>query len=146
MRKKLPPVILIIASLLIVSCERGTKTSKFVHEDPGFSFEYPADYKAEPPLTPIEVARFVKQNEFKVPVFTAVVRSRSEGTKLEDLPERIVKSMAETIPNSSQYDIFENKSVKLKDGSAAVLFKFRWLLPDGKTVMETAIIGAFKGD
>ena len=54
--------------------------------------------------------------------------------------------MEETIPNSSGYDIFENNSVKLSDGSDALIFKFKWVWVDGKTVMETVMIAAYKGD
>ena len=138
-------MILIIASIPLISVEGGTKSLKYVNEDLGFSFEYPADYKEEPTLTPIEIARFAKQNEFKLPVFTVSVRDRLD-TKLIDLPERIVKSMEETIPNTSNYDINKTKSVKLSDGSDAILFSFSWVWADGETVMETVMISAYKVD
>jgi hypothetical protein len=54
--------------------------------------------------------------------------------------------MEETIPNTSNYDIFKKNSVKLSDGSDAVIFKFKWTWIDGNTVLETVIIGAYKGD
>ena len=54
--------------------------------------------------------------------------------------------MEETIPNTSNYDIFKKKSVKLSDGSDAIIFRFTWVWVDGETVMETVIIGAYKGD
>jgi hypothetical protein len=138
-------MIFIIVSILLISCEGRAKSSKYVNEELGFSFEYPADYKEEPTQTPLEIARFAKQNEFKLPVFTASVKDRLD-TKLTDLPERIVKSMEETIPNTSNYDIFKKNSVKLSDGSDAVIFKFKWTWIDGNTVLETVIIGAYKGD
>ena len=139
-------VIFIIVSIFLISCEGRTKSLKYVHEDLGFSFEYPADYKEEPTLTPIEIARFANQNEFKVPVYTVSLRDRSKDEKLIDLPERTIKSMEETIPGTSNYNILEKNSVKLRDGSDAIIFKFKWLWLDGKTVMETVIIGAYKGD
>ncbi|UCB46403.1 MAG: hypothetical protein JSV25_02970, partial [Spirochaetota bacterium] len=113
--------------------------------DIGFSFEYPADYQEEPTQTPIEIARFAKPNEFKLPVFTATVRD-SLGTKLTDLPERITRSMEETIPNTSNFNIINEKSVKLSDGSEAIIFSFTWVWADGETVMETVMISAYKGD
>lgn len=138
-------MIFILVSIPLISVEGRTKSLKYVNEDLRFSFEYPADYKEEPTQTPLEIARFVKQNEFKLPVFTVKVRDRSD-TKLIDIPERIIKSMEETIPNTSNYDIFKKKSVKLSDGSNAIIFRFTWVWVDGETVMETVIIGAYKGD
>ena len=134
-----------IVSIPLISVEGRTKSLKYVNEDLGISFEYPADYKEEPTQTPLEIARFAKQNEFKLPVFTVSLRDRSD-TKLIDLPERIVKSMEATIPNTSNFDIFKKKSVKLSDGSDAITFNFTWVWGDGETVMETVIIGAYKGD
>ena len=138
-------MIFILVSIPLISVEGRTKSLKYVNEDLRFSFEYPADYKEEPTQTPLEIARFAKQNEFKLPVFTVSVRDRLD-TKLIDLPERIIKSMEETIPNTSNYDIFKKKSVKLSDGSDAIIFRFTWVWVDGETVMETVIIGAYKGD
>jgi hypothetical protein len=54
--------------------------------------------------------------------------------------------MEENFPNTSNYNIFEKNIVKLSDGSDAIIFKFTWVWIDGNTVMETAIIGAYKGD
>jgi len=138
-------MIFTIVNISLISVEGRTKSLKYVNEDLGFSFEYPADYKEEPTLTPAEIARFAKQNEFKLPVFTVSVRDRSD-TKLIDLPEKIIKSMEETIPNTSNYDIFEKKSVKLSDGSDAIIFQFTWVWVDGETVMETVMVSASKGD
>ena len=137
--------IFIVVSIPLISVEGKTKSLKYVNKDLGISFEYPADYKEEPTQTPLEIARIAKQNEFKLPVFTVSVRDRLD-TKLTDLPERIVKSMEETIPNTSNFDIIKKKSVKLSDGSDAVIFNFTWVWVDGETVMETVIIGAYKGD
>ena len=81
-------MIFILVCVPIISVEAKPKTLKYVNEDIGFSFEYPADYQEEPNQTPIEIARFAKPNDFKLPVFTATVRD-SLGTKLTDLPERI---------------------------------------------------------
>lgn len=138
-------MIFTIVNIPLISVEGRTKSLKYGNEDLGFSFEYPADYKEEPTLTPAEIARFTKQNEFKLPVFTVSLRDRSD-TKLVNLPEKIIKSMEETIPNTSNYDIFEKKSVTLSDGSDSIIFQFTWVWVDGETVMETVIIGAYKGD
>ena len=138
-------MILIIVSIPLLSVEGGTKSLKYVNEDLGFSFEYPADYKEEPTLTPAEIARFAKQNEFKLPVFTASI-SDSTGAKLIDIPERIVNSMEETIPNTSNFDINKTKSMKLSDGSDAILFFFTWVWVDGETVFETVMLSTYKGD
>jgi hypothetical protein len=132
--------------MLFISCEKRTKSLKYVNENLGFSFEYPADYKEEPTLFPDEITRLAKQNEFKVPVFTVTLIERSEGIKLIDIPERAIKSMEATITNTSNYDIFEKNSVNLRDGSDAIIFKFTWVWVDGTTVMETVIISAYKGD
>ena len=134
-----------IVSTLTISAEGGSKSLKYVNEELGFSLEYPADYKQEATQTPLEIARFVKQNEFKLPVLTVNVRDNID-TKLVDLPEIIIKSMEETIPNSSNFNISKKKSVKLNDGSDAVIFFFTWIWADGETEMETVIIGAYKGD
>lgn len=139
-------LIFITVSLFVISCEGKSKSTKYVHEDLGFSFEYPADYTEEPTQTPIEVARFAAPNDFKIPVYTASLRDTSEGEKLTDLPERAVKSMQETIPGSSSFDVLEENIVKLRDGSEAVSFHFKWVLPDGQTVLETVIVGAYKGN
>jgi hypothetical protein len=139
-------MILITAGIFLILSEGRAESLRYVNEDIGFSFEYPADYKAEPAQSPIEVARFVNQNEFNIPVYTAGVRERSEDMELEDIPERIIKSMEETIPYTSNYNIIENKNVNLSDGSDAVIFQFEWVWVDGITVMESVIIGAFKGD
>ena len=138
-------MIFTIVNIPLISVEGRTKSLKYVNEDLEFTFEYPADYKEEPTQTPLEIARFTKQNEFKLPVFTVSLRDRSD-TKLVNLPERIIKSMEETIPNTSNYDIFEKKSVTLSDGSDSIIFQFTWVWVDGETVMETVIIGAYKGD
>jgi hypothetical protein len=137
-------IILIAMGLPFISAEGRTKSSTYVHEDPGFSFEYPADYREEPTQTPIEVARFANQNEFKLPVFTVNVRDRLD-TELMDLPERIVKSMKESFPNTSDYVITREKRVKLSDGSEAVSFQFTWVW-DGETVMETAMVSTYTDD
>lgn len=138
-------MILIIVNIPLLSVEGGKKSATYVNEELGFSFEYPADYKEEPTQTPIEIDRFAKQNDFKLPVFTVSVRDRLD-TKLIDLPERIIKSMEETIPNTSNYDINKTKSLKLNDGSDAILFSFSWVWADGEAVMETVMISAYKGD
>jgi hypothetical protein len=146
MRKLLLLLIIIsVVSIPLISVEGKTKSLKYVNEDLGFSFEYPADYKEEPTQTPLEIVRIAKQTEFKLPVFTATVRD-SLGTKLTDLPERIIKSMEVTIPNTSNFDIFNKKSVKLSDGSDAIIFSFTWVWGDGETVMETVMLSAYKGD
>ncbi|UCB44555.1 MAG: hypothetical protein JSV25_10060 [Spirochaetota bacterium] len=54
--------------------------------------------------------------------------------------------MEETIPNTSNFDIFNKKSVKLSDGSDAIIFSFTWVWGDGETVMETVMLSAYKGD
>ena len=138
-------MILIIVSIPLLSVQGEMKSATYAHKELGFSFEYPADYKEEPTQTPIEIARFAKQNDFKLPVFTVSVRNRLD-TKLIDLPERIIKSMEETIPNTSNYDIKKTKGLKLNDGSDAILFSFSWVWADGETVMETVMISAYKGD
>ena len=137
--------ICLIVSIILISTEGRAESIKYVNEELGFSFKYPAEYKAEPTQTPIEIARFANQNEFKIPVFTVSVRDRLD-TKLIDLPERIIKSMKETIPNTSNYNILEKNILKLSDGSDAVIFQFEWVWIDGITMMETAMIGAYKKD
>ena len=139
-------MIIITVSIFFTLYEGRAESLKYINEDLGFSFEYPADYKAEPTQTPIEIARFAMQNDFKIPVLTASARDKSEDSKLVDLPERGVKFMEENIPNTTNYNIYEKNSVKLSDGSEAIIFKFTWVWIDGTTVMETVIIGAFKGD
>jgi hypothetical protein len=139
-------MIFITGNIFSISYEGRAESLKYVNEDLGFSFEYPADYKEEPTQTPIEIIRFANQNDFKVPVFTAGVRDRPEDMKLVDLPERGIRSMEENFPNTSNYNIFEKNSVKLSDGSDAIIFKFTWVWIDGATVMETIIVGAYKGN
>jgi len=139
-------MIFMLTSMIFLSCERGSKALKYVHTEPGFSFEYPAGYKEEPTLTPVEIKRFAEQNEYKVPIFTATVREKSEGVTLMDLPDRIIKSMETTIPGSSGFSILKTENLKLSDGSGAVHFQFEWTWVDGTTVMESAFTGAFKGD
>jgi hypothetical protein len=53
--------------------------------------------------------------------------------------------MEENIRGSSSYHIFKKKSVKLSDGSDAVIFKFTWVWVDGETVFENVMVSAFKG-
>ena len=84
-------VIFITVSIFFTFYEGRAESLKYINEDLGFSFEYPADYKAEPTQTPIEIARFAMQNDFKIPVLTASARDKSEDSKLVDLPERGVK-------------------------------------------------------
>jgi hypothetical protein len=54
--------------------------------------------------------------------------------------------MEETIPGTSNFNIINEKSVKLSDGSEAILFSFSWVWVDGETVMETVMISAYKGN
>ena len=138
--------ILIAAGILLISVDGKAESLKYINEDIGFSFEYPADYKEEPTFTGDEIARFANQNEFKIPVLTASIGSRREGTQLTDLPEIIIKILELSIPNTSDYNIIEKDSIKLSDGSDAIFFIFTWVWMDGTTVMETVDVSAYKGD
>jgi hypothetical protein len=120
--------------------------SKYVNEELGLSFEYPADFIETAPLYPGEITRFTKPNEYGVPVITVSVRDRSDDVQLIDLPGRVIKFMGVSIPGSSGFEILEEKSVELPDGADAVIVQFSWVLPDGSTVMETVSVFAFSGD
>jgi hypothetical protein len=139
-------IVFCVVSVLAVFGGGNSESAIYVNEEFGFSFEYPADYKVEPVLLPQEVTRIANQNEYKIPVLTASVRDRSEDVKLTDLPERVVKFMEAGIQGSSQFNMLEQKIVKLSDGSDAIIFQFTWVLSDGNTVMETVTIIAFKGN
>jgi hypothetical protein len=146
MRKTLLVLLIPVVVCGLLSCDGKPKSSKYENEELGFSFEYPLDYTEEPTLTPIEIARFAAPNDIKVPVYTVSLRDKSGNEKLTDLPERAVNSMKQSIPGSTNYAILEKNTTKLRDGSEAIIFQFKWVLPDGNTVMETVIVGAYRGD
>ena len=138
-------ILFVLVSLPFMYVEGATKSKTYIHEDIGFSFEYPFDYEEEATQTPQEVARFVKPNEYKLPVFTAKVRTGSD-TDLTDLPDTVIATMKESIPNTDNYSVDKERSVKLGDGSEAIMFTFTWEMAGGDIVMETVIVGAYKGD
>ena len=139
-------VIICLACTALAFGGGKTESSEYVNEDLGFAFEYPSDYVEEPVLFPNEITRLAKPNEYKVPVLTASVSPRSGDAELADLPGIVMKFMEAGIQGSSNFNVLEEKSVKLSDGSAAVIVQFTWLLPDGNTIMETVSIFAFNGD
>lgn len=143
--------VILIALGLIISAQcifagGNQEVQMYVNEEVGFSIAVPADYTEEATISPQEIKRFVAPNDYKVPVFTVNLRERTAGSELADIPGKIVSSMEQTIPGTSQYKIHETSEVELNDGSDAhmVMFEFLWM--DGETVMESVILAAFKED
>lgn len=127
---------------LIISCA----PSKYVHNDPAFSYEYPSGYKADKSQGKNEVARFSNpENAYKLPTYVASVADKPKAAKLEDLPQTVIKSMQSDYPQSSRYKILEQKKVTLSDGSEAMTMKLKWRF-NAAAYLQTATVIALKGD
>ena len=72
--------------------------------------------------------------------------SHETWKKVISIPGKIIESMQKNIPGVSDFNIVESKSLELSDGSAAHMFTFDFVWVDGKTVMDSVIIAAYKGD
>ncbi|MCJ7772043.1 MAG: hypothetical protein MUP22_02800 [Desulfobacterales bacterium] len=134
--------ICLVSLTLITSCA----PSKYVHNDPVFSYEYPSGYKADKVQGKNEVARFSNpDNAYKLPTYVASVAEKPKGAKLEDLPDAVIKSMQKDYPQASRFKILESERVKLSDGSEAMTMKLKWKF-SAAAYLQTASVMALKGD
>jgi len=143
MKKGLMFCLVLLAGIaLITSCA----PSKYVHNDPAFSYEYPAGYKPDKLQGKSEVARFGNpDNQYRLPTYVASVTQKPKGLKLEDAPNAVVQTMKTAYPNASRFKILEKKKVKLSDGSDAMTMKLKWKF-SAAAFLQTSSVMAFKGD
>jgi hypothetical protein len=139
-------LLFIMAGLACGAFLASCAAPKYVHKDPAFSYEYPWGYKEDKLMGKDEVARFANQNQYKIPVYTAEVKDREKGLKLADVPKMYLEELPKTYPGSARFKIFEQKLVKLSDGSDAVAVKLKWRYIDKVTYLQSAGVMTYQGD
>jgi hypothetical protein len=139
-------IFLLSSQFVFARGEQETEVQKYVNEELGFSFTFPAECKEEPPQSQTELKRFSHQNEIKIPVYTATLREQMVGVQLKEIPNRVMDSMASSIPGTSGFSILKAETMKLGDGSEGIHFQFEWTWVDGETVMQSVFTGGFKGE
>ena len=148
---KMKRMILLLTAVFTIgaffmSCGKSAERQEFVNEDPWFSFEYPGNYTAEPLKNPSEAARFAASNMYKLPVVTANVYDRGGNFNQSDITEDFIGRMKRSIPGVSGFEIIEEKTVELSDGTDANFARLKWNWTDGETPLETILVTSLKGD
>ena len=127
----------ILLGTMIFTFNGKDEVKTFTSNKHGFSFLYPKEFLKEPLQGPAEVIRFSANNPYRMPVMVATVGNREDNTTYETVARSYEESLEERIPQTSGFELLEQKPVTLYDGTDAGLFVLKWVWVDGSTVMYT---------
>jgi len=120
-----------------------TKPGLYVNEEYCFSVTYPESWKNAP--APNQKALlFVSIDGFRTNPNLSVYLPQSVPGKLEDLPIKTPKMLADKYPNTSNHEVVSEKMITLDCGTQAIEFVIAWNWSG--TDINTTIVVAEAGD